>query len=182
MGASIYPRFEHEVPGVKSTDVGGKVLSRHLERLDEVAQAKGLRPLADFIYLSAADLEDLIGGDDADEEKLARAREDMARKAEAKLDPETVAELGRMEVELEQSWQQMQKAMDEALANPGPPPPEWFEPNEALPTVRALLTSLRDEPDDLPDVTWLLEDLQALERSLAAAQAQGVRFRLSVDT
>ena len=56
---------------------------------------------------------------------------------------------------------------------------EWFDPADALPTVRALLDRLHDPPVGLGQVERVRADLTALAGVLAAAAEHGVRFHIA---
>jgi hypothetical protein len=56
---------------------------------------------------------------------------------------------------------------------------EWFEANDALPTVRALLAAIADPPVGLGQIERVRADLAAMETVLTAAAANGVRFHIA---
>jgi hypothetical protein len=56
---------------------------------------------------------------------------------------------------------------------------DWFDPAEALPTIRRLLESLADPPIGLGQVERVRADLGAMEEVLIAADAAGVRFHIA---
>jgi hypothetical protein len=58
-------------------------------------------------------------------------------------------------------------------------PEEWFDPADALPTVRALLGCLHDPPAGLGQVEKVRADLQAMANVLAVAAEHGVRFHIA---
>jgi len=64
MGAAFYIALEKEIDGL-DTMMDGKMLSRHIESLDSVAQKLGVRPLTEFISMDADALASIVG-DDAD--------------------------------------------------------------------------------------------------------------------
>ncbi len=57
----------------------------------------------------------------------------------------------------------------------------WFRAADGLEVVRAIRGFLLENPDELDDAGELEGALGALETMLAAAEAEGVRFRLSLD-
>jgi hypothetical protein len=56
---------------------------------------------------------------------------------------------------------------------------EWYEPADALPTVRRLLESLADPPVGMAQVERVQADLAAMESMLVQADAAGVRFHIA---
>jgi hypothetical protein len=56
---------------------------------------------------------------------------------------------------------------------------EWYDPADALPTVRALSERLHDPPTGLGQVEKVRADLAALANVLAAAAEHGVRFHIA---
>jgi hypothetical protein len=56
---------------------------------------------------------------------------------------------------------------------------EWYEPGEALPTVRRLQESLAEPPVGMGQVDRVRADLAAMEAALLAAEAYGVRFHIA---
>lgn len=58
------------------------------------------------------------------------------------------------------------------------PAEDWFEPGAALTTVRGLRDQLRGDPSVL-DAQRIIQDLQALEAILVAAQREQVLFHLA---
>lgn len=58
---------------------------------------------------------------------------------------------------------------------------EWFAAAEGLTTVRGLAAHIRATPRSVTDSMRLLRDLEALERVLALAAAEDVRFHLASD-
>ncbi len=57
----------------------------------------------------------------------------------------------------------------------------WFRAKDGLEVVRAIRTFLFEHPDELDEVEELTEALRSMETMLAAAEGEGVRFRLSLD-
>src|SRR5438067_619342 len=55
---------------------------------------------------------------------------------------------------------------------------EWYDPADALPTVRQLLESLAAPPVGLGQVERVRADLAAMEGVLVAAEKNGVRFHI----
>jgi hypothetical protein len=55
----------------------------------------------------------------------------------------------------------------------------WFDPDDALPTVRRLLESLADPPIGLGQIERVRTDLEAMEAALIAADAAGVQFHIA---
>jgi hypothetical protein len=64
MGAAYYIVLEKKIDGLDIM-MDGKCLSRHIESLDSVAQAVGVRPLTEFTSMDADALADVLG-DNAD--------------------------------------------------------------------------------------------------------------------
>ena|SRR5438876_2383508 len=56
---------------------------------------------------------------------------------------------------------------------------EWFDPADALPTVRALLERLHEPPVGLGQVEKVRADLTAMAEILAVAAERGVRFHIA---
>jgi hypothetical protein len=56
---------------------------------------------------------------------------------------------------------------------------EWFDPADALPTVRALLERLSDPPVGLGQVERVRDDLRAMANVLAVAAEHDVRFHIA---
>lgn len=57
----------------------------------------------------------------------------------------------------------------------------WFVSRRGLEVVRALGRHVRENPDDVEEPDRILEELDAIESILAAAEREGVGFRLSID-
>ena len=57
----------------------------------------------------------------------------------------------------------------------------WFSAANGLEVVRQILAHLEENPDDVPNAGSLRAGLRSLESLLARADADDVRFRLSVD-
>jgi hypothetical protein len=68
MGAALHVSLDRDVPGVDAASVGGKALARTLERLDAMAEARGLTPLAAFISVSPEEAADVLGFEEGDAE------------------------------------------------------------------------------------------------------------------
>ncbi len=58
------------------------------------------------------------------------------------------------------------------------PEEEWFEAGEGLATVVGLLSQLRSDAMGLPEPTKIIADLEQVERALALAVQNAVRFHL----
>jgi hypothetical protein len=58
---------------------------------------------------------------------------------------------------------------------------EWFDANDALDTVRALMGYVESDPESLKRPRATLEQLRNLETALVNAAQAGVRFRLELD-
>ncbi len=56
---------------------------------------------------------------------------------------------------------------------------DWFDPAEALPTIRQLLESLGEPPLGLGQIERVRADLAAMETILIAAEEAGVRFHVA---
>jgi hypothetical protein len=56
---------------------------------------------------------------------------------------------------------------------------EWYDPGDALPTVRQLLETLMEPPPGLGQIERVRADLMAMEAILVAADANGVRFHIA---
>jgi hypothetical protein len=56
---------------------------------------------------------------------------------------------------------------------------EWFQPADALPTVRRLIEALADPPIGLGQIDRVRADLAAMEKILIAAEAVGARFHIA---
>jgi len=57
----------------------------------------------------------------------------------------------------------------------------WFDPEDGLKTVRALLVALRENPEILGDTEGVVLDLLEFERVLSEAKENNVKWHLSVD-
>lgn len=57
----------------------------------------------------------------------------------------------------------------------------WFRASDGLEVVRAIRGFLTDHPEELPEAEEIRAALASLETMLAAAEREGVRFRLSLD-
>ena len=61
------------------------------------------------------------------------------------------------------------------------PPPQWYPASEGLETVRALVATLQDDPQQLgTEGQQVLSELQEYERVLEKAMARGLRWHLAV--
>jgi len=61
------------------------------------------------------------------------------------------------------------------------PPPQWYGPADGLGTVRALVASLQDDPQQLgTEGTQVLAELQEYERVLEKTMRAGLRWHLAV--
>ncbi|WP_165252978.1 hypothetical protein [Paludisphaera soli] len=61
---------------------------------------------------------------------------------------------------------------------PDDPEPNWYDPAEGLASLRALLGHLRGHPRA---IRRGVDELEEMERALAAAAAEGVRFHVYFD-
>ena len=61
------------------------------------------------------------------------------------------------------------------------PAEQWFDAADGLKTIQGLLGAVRADPAKLKNADRVLEDLEAIEKVLLAADEQGVRFHLAVD-
>ena len=57
----------------------------------------------------------------------------------------------------------------------------WFRAADGLEVVRAIREFLLEHPDELDEVEELTQALGSIATMLAAAEGEGVRFRLSLD-
>ena len=71
--------------------------------------------------------------------------------------------------------------LEEGEAPDFPIEEEWFNPAEALSTVRMLSIHIRSSPEGLEDPEWVLDDLDAIESTLFAAKQRGIRFHFAMD-
>jgi hypothetical protein len=61
------------------------------------------------------------------------------------------------------------------------PPPQWYAPQDGLNTVSALVTALRQEPQQLgTEGALVLAELEEYERVLLKTQERGLRWHLAV--
>jgi hypothetical protein len=61
------------------------------------------------------------------------------------------------------------------------PPPQWYAPQDGLKTVAALVTELRDEPQQLgTEGALVLAELEEYERVLGKTLEHGLRWHLAV--
>jgi hypothetical protein len=58
---------------------------------------------------------------------------------------------------------------------------EWFDANEGLDTVRALMGYVESDPESLKRPRATMEELRLLETALEAALQAGVKFRFEFD-
>ncbi|MFL5327941.1 MAG: hypothetical protein ACJ8C4_03430 [Gemmataceae bacterium] len=58
------------------------------------------------------------------------------------------------------------------------PDEEWFDPNEALPTLRGLLAKLNDDPGPVQSLEKVRDDLATICAAVEAADARGERFHI----
>jgi hypothetical protein len=58
------------------------------------------------------------------------------------------------------------------------PEEEWFDPADALRSVRGLLEALRSTPAAAPEPARIVADLEQIEQALVLAEARGIRFHL----
>jgi hypothetical protein len=58
---------------------------------------------------------------------------------------------------------------------------EWFDANDALDTIRALMGYIESDPSVLKRPKATMEELRKLEETLETAMQAGVRFRLELD-
>jgi hypothetical protein len=58
---------------------------------------------------------------------------------------------------------------------------EWFEPNDGLDSVRALIGYIESDPECLKRPKATLEELRGMETVLESAMQAGVKFRLEED-
>jgi hypothetical protein len=56
---------------------------------------------------------------------------------------------------------------------------EWYDPTDALPTVRQLLDELAQPPPGIAQIDRVRADLAAMEGVLVTAQRLGVRFHIA---
>jgi hypothetical protein len=61
------------------------------------------------------------------------------------------------------------------------PEEEWYPPSEGRKTVRRLLDHLGRAPENVPNADRVVADLEAIDRVLAAAEEQQVRFHFALD-
>jgi hypothetical protein len=61
------------------------------------------------------------------------------------------------------------------------PPEQWFDPSDALTTVRGILSELERRDSSTPSPTAVENDLKQIERALQAADKQRIRFHLTLD-
>jgi len=61
------------------------------------------------------------------------------------------------------------------------PPPQWYEPENGLRTVSALVAALEDDPQQLgSDGPQLLQELREYESVLKKTEERGLRWHLAV--
>lgn len=130
MSAALFIVLEKEIPGIDSSSVGGKFLSRHLDLLDEHCRALHVRPLSEFISISQEEAAAFIEGEDEQMEDLSLPSE------------------------------------------------KWFDADEGLRTIQALLQHAKS--GNLVD-QQLMEDLSASQEVLSRAKVERVRFHFAVD-
>lgn len=158
MGHSFFIACEQAPEHSLSCDVPGKCLSAASEVLDLRTELLGVIPLTSFWSKSLEEHYDLMGV------------------PEACFDEET----GTYDREAVEQWRREELgAYYEPL--PEGDPEVWFEPEEGLVTVRALLNSLRTDATAVPDAEGTLADLEACERVLEELNQQGIRWHLASD-
>ena len=104
---------------------------------------------------------------------LAGAMDDLEALAEELGVPSLLSFFGASSEEYEELLDDMVGAPDLA-----PPPEPWFSAAEGLRTVRALLARLRAPEEEFVDA---LTDLEDMERILAIAEREQVRFHVAMD-
>jgi hypothetical protein len=174
MGVALFVAFEAEIPGIKSSDVDGKVLAQNIDNLDAAAGKLELRPLSHFLSTTQDEIDDLV-----DEDIPPPPFQQMTEKLAEKYGKDKVA---AVMAELKRGFAKIERVRDALKALP-PVGEEhlWFAPAEGLATVRRLTTYVGDNPNQFQRHTDLLADLMDLERCLAEGQRHNVRFHLSYD-
>ena len=145
--------------------VNGKALAHASDRLDELAEAAGVRPLMDFFSMDPEEVDALFEGVDlapGPGDDPALSNEDDADGGD---DAPDLADL-----------------MDEP-----PGAEEWYTADEGLVTVRALIQAVGAAPAPAvvdpfdPPTEAILADLREFESVLARLAADGIRWHLMVD-
>jgi hypothetical protein len=88
-------------------------------------------------------------------------------------------------------YSELESAYSDLVEDETPPVEQWFDPKDALPTVRAICTHMTDHPDafdysqEFQDYGRdrhgrLMEGLRHVESELERLAARGTRFRLLV--
>ncbi len=179
MGLALFVSFEREIPEIKGWDMCGKTLARNMDELDKTARRLGLELLGNMVSVSREDVEGLLGEDfDGDAEPPETARPPKAS-ANGNKHP-SPEQLDEMITAIEREFADLERDLRAAKAE-GIPDEQWFPAAAGLKTVRGLMTHVRENPKKFKHSAALLEDLGELERYLAIADDEGVRFHLTPD-
>jgi hypothetical protein len=130
MGAALFITLERQIPGIDASSVGGKLLSRNLDWLNEASGKLNVRPLGDLISVNSDEAADFLEGEGMDTGELSI------------------------------------------------PPEQWFDADEGLKTLGALLLHTESTK---PEQKNLLEDLRSCMQVLERAKQNDVRFHFAVD-
>lgn len=158
MGHSFFITYERPPERLLSCDIPGKCLSIASDILDQRAELLGVAPLTSFGSSSLDDYYSLIGVPDEC------------------FDEET----GTYDREAIEQWRR-EELGDDCEPLPENDPETWFEADAGLVTIRALLTSVRENATDIPYPECTLSDLEACERVLEELKQQGIRWHLASD-
>ena len=170
MGLALFLSFEREIPDIKGWEMCGKTLARNIDELDKTAQKLGFEPLGNMVSMSREDADGLLGED------FDKAPDTAAKAPVRKTDGPNPEGLEDMVAAIEGEIEQDLKA-----ARKGLPDEEWYSAAAGLKTVRGLMAHVRENPKKFKQSAALLEDLGELERYLAIADKEGVRFHLTPD-
>jgi hypothetical protein len=178
MGLALFLSFEREIPEIEGWDMCGKTLARNIDELDETSQTLGLQPLGNMVSMSRKDSDGLLVEDlDEDPEAPETASPTKAPvKRKGRSEPEGLDDIvAEIEGDLADSEQDLKAALE------GLPDEEWFSAAAGLKTVRGLMAHVRENPKKFKQSAALLEDLGEVDRYLAMADKEGVRFHLTPD-
>jgi hypothetical protein len=175
MGLALFVSFEREIPEIKGWDMCGKTLAQNIDELDKAAQKLGFEPLGNMVSMSREHADALLGEDLDEAPETAKPAKAPVRKT-AGPNPEELEDMvAAIEEEIAGSEQNLKAALE------GLPDEGWYSAAAGLKTVRGLVAHVRDNPKKVKQSAALLEDLGELERYLAIADKEGVRFHLTPD-
>ena len=173
MGFAVFVAVEREFENYDPASVMGKALAAAIEQLDDGCERMGVATLSSFVSADPADLEAFT----SDEPPLTeeQAAEDLA----------AMRKLGGVGEELAAELEALVKVAASAELEAAPMPEQWFDPEAALISVRAVLSWLQQSGAKLSAKPFTREDviadLRSVESTLSAASRASVRFHFAYD-